>query len=152
MRRGERGREKERFWRGIVRRQRVSGMSVREFCRIEGLSEPSFYFWRRELPRRRRRSGGSERTRPAGAAGGRAPGAASSRSPRGAAAFVPVVVSDAAAAAVVEIVLSDLTIVRVPPGCDRRTLALVLAALADRRAAAPGGLAAAAPDAGGPPC
>jgi hypothetical protein len=44
---------KERFWRGIIGRQRRSGQSVRGFCREHALSEPSFYAWRREIERRR---------------------------------------------------------------------------------------------------
>jgi hypothetical protein len=44
--------EKERFWREVIRRQRHGGLSVRGFCREEGLSEPSFHAWRRELARR----------------------------------------------------------------------------------------------------
>jgi transposase len=43
---------KQRYWRTVVRRHTCSGQSVREFCRGEGLSEASFYAWRRELSRR----------------------------------------------------------------------------------------------------
>lgn len=39
--------KKEAFWRDAVRRQARSGLSVREFCRKHGLSEPSFYERRR---------------------------------------------------------------------------------------------------------
>lgn len=58
--------EKERFWRSMVEAQRRGGLTVRAFCRERGISEPSFYSWRKELQRREetRRSGG-------GAAGGR---------------------------------------------------------------------------------
>ncbi|MGD9647994.1 MAG: hypothetical protein AB7U73_19940 [Pirellulales bacterium] len=49
-----RGRDvaKERLWRDAVRRQRQSGLSVREFCSRAGLSEAGFHWWRRELARR----------------------------------------------------------------------------------------------------
>lgn len=40
---------KEAFWRDAIRRQADGGRSVREFCRTHGLSEPSFYGWRRTL-------------------------------------------------------------------------------------------------------
>jgi transposase-like protein len=40
---------KERFWRRMVRRCSRSGLSVRAFCAEQGLSEPSFYAWRRTL-------------------------------------------------------------------------------------------------------
>ena len=58
---------KEGRWREAVSRQASSGLSVREFCRREGLIEPGFYTWRRTI---RERDGGV------------------------AAAFLPVVVSD----------------------------------------------------------
>jgi len=47
-----RDRGKERFWRQVVRRWRRSGLGVRAFCAAEGLAEPSFYAWRRQLARR----------------------------------------------------------------------------------------------------
>ena len=43
---------KEAFWRGAIRRQAESGLSVREFCRRDRLSEPSFHGWRRTLRER----------------------------------------------------------------------------------------------------
>lgn len=39
----------EARWREAVKRQESSGISIREFCKQEGLHEPSFYAWRREL-------------------------------------------------------------------------------------------------------
>ena len=41
---------KERQWRGILQRQAASGLSIRQFCNAEDLSEASFYAWRRVLP------------------------------------------------------------------------------------------------------
>ena len=38
---------RERFWRTMVRRWQGSGLSVRAFCQQHGLSQPSFYSWRR---------------------------------------------------------------------------------------------------------
>jgi transposase-like protein len=52
MARGRRDVEKEQFWRLAVEEQQRSGLGVREFCRRESVSEPSFYAWRRELRRR----------------------------------------------------------------------------------------------------
>lgn len=43
---------KERYWRQMVRQCRGSGLSVRAFCEERGLSEPSFYAWRRILKER----------------------------------------------------------------------------------------------------
>jgi hypothetical protein len=94
--------ERERFWREAVAGHKKSGMSVRAFCVERGLSEPSFYAWRRELTLR-----------------GRAP-----RTP--AATFVPVqVVADS----LVEVVLPNGVVVRVPPATDAATVARLVAAL-----------------------
>jgi len=41
----------EQQWRDRLRRWRDSGRSVREFCWREGVSEPSFYQWRKRLKR-----------------------------------------------------------------------------------------------------
>jgi transposase-like protein len=36
-------------WQRIVREQQASGLSVAAFCRRRGLTQPSFYAWRRRL-------------------------------------------------------------------------------------------------------
>jgi len=53
--------EKERAWRQAIKRQAKSGMTIRAFCRSEGLSEPSFHAWRRELNRRDAEKTGKKR-------------------------------------------------------------------------------------------
>jgi transposase len=40
---------KEQFWRRMLRQWQRSGLSVRAFCQQHGLSQPSFYAWRRTL-------------------------------------------------------------------------------------------------------
>ena len=105
-RRGERDRGKERFWRRVLRQWRDSGRSVRAFCAAHGLSEPSFYGWRRTL---------AERDREAPA-------------------FVPVTVAPAPAAPALEVVLGPDRVVRVPPGFDAATLRDLLAVLAEAAA------------------
>ena len=47
-------------WREILKRQASSGLSVREFCAAEGVSQPSFYAWRRKL-RERKNNGARSR-------------------------------------------------------------------------------------------
>jgi len=49
--------EAELRWREILKRHAGSGLSVREFCRTEGISQPSFYAWRRKF--RERKNDGS---------------------------------------------------------------------------------------------
>jgi transposase-like protein len=43
---------KERFWRRMIQQWRRSGLSGRAFCLTHGLSESSFYAWRRTLAQR----------------------------------------------------------------------------------------------------
>jgi len=43
---------KERRWLDLVQRWRQSRLTVRAFCERRGLSEPSFYGWRRVLRQR----------------------------------------------------------------------------------------------------
>jgi hypothetical protein len=44
--------EREAQWRVSVAGQVASGLSVREYCRQQGLREPTFYAWRRTLAQR----------------------------------------------------------------------------------------------------
>jgi hypothetical protein len=93
---------KERQWRQWLRDWRSSGLSVRAFCRLRGLSEPSFYAWRRTLQQ------------------------------RPAAPFVPVrVVADEAPATAspLELVLAGGRLLRVGPGFEAATLRQLLAVL-----------------------
>jgi len=57
MARQRRDSDKERFWRDVLARHRVSGLSARAFCRRDGLSEASFYSWRRTIAERDAGSG-----------------------------------------------------------------------------------------------
>lgn len=41
--------ERELRWRELVDRQASSGLSVRAFCSELGISQPSFYAWRKRL-------------------------------------------------------------------------------------------------------
>ena len=45
QRQGSRG----RFWRQVLKRFAGGGQSIRGFCESHGLSQPSFYSWRRRL-------------------------------------------------------------------------------------------------------
>jgi hypothetical protein len=47
-----RSRQRHEYWRQIVMGQPGSGQSIRQWCRQQGVREPSFYAWRRELARR----------------------------------------------------------------------------------------------------
>jgi len=98
----------------MVRQWHRSGVSVRAYCEEHGLSEPSFYGWRRSLAER-------------DAVGVR---------------FVPVHVAaepgpqtpaDAAAAAALELVLGAGRRLRIGPGFDGPTLQRLLPLLEESR-------------------
>lgn len=57
---------KEAFWRDALRRQGKSGVSVREFCRREGVGESNFYAWRRAIDERDSESGGKTKRKNVG--------------------------------------------------------------------------------------
>ena len=107
---------KERKWRRVVRRWRRTGLSIRAFCRAEGIGEHLFYWWRRELARRDQHKAAAHK---------RVTGTSKT------AAFVPVrVVADQSAG--IEIVLRGGQVVRLHSGFDRQALTQVLAILEGR--------------------
>ena len=104
---------KEQFWRRMLRQWQRSGLSVRAFCDQQGLSQPSFYAWRRTLGERDAR----------------------------AIAFVPVEVlpeplplptSDEPACGL-ELLLTSGHMLRIGPAFDAPTLRRLLAVLQERR-------------------
>jgi hypothetical protein len=111
MANAQRDRGKEQFWRQTLARWRQSELTVRAYCAQYGLSEPSFYAWRKVLARRDRRA-----AEPAGPA----------------AVFVPVQIVPEPGVAI-EIVMPQGHVVRVRPGFDRQTLRHVLATLDEER-------------------
>jgi hypothetical protein len=52
MARVPRDRQKEVFWRRMLREQERSGLTARAWCQRRGLRECNLYWWRRELKRR----------------------------------------------------------------------------------------------------
>jgi hypothetical protein len=44
--------EKEAFWRMVMEEHRGSGLTIKAFCKQQGISEPSFYAWRKKLNQR----------------------------------------------------------------------------------------------------
>jgi transposase-like protein len=119
---------KEAYWRGQVERQVRSGLSVRAFCRQQGLAENSFYAWRRELAVRDREQ-----------AAARTPAALQPEQPR--TPFAEVVVAVPAelrpVTPAIEIILttagsSAARRIAISPGFDPATLAAVLDVLEQR--------------------
>ena len=125
MGRRQRGRdlEKERSWRRTLRDWRRSGLSVREFCDWQALSEASFYAWRRELGKRDREASRRE--------------SRVNDSATNVPQFLPVQVvtesaQDSEVQRFLEVQLPTGVRLRVPPGFDRQTLGDVLAGLGVR--------------------
>lgn len=54
---------REQRWRKLVDRQAGSGLSIREYCLKEGVSQPSFFAWRRRF---REEGGQGVSARPSG--------------------------------------------------------------------------------------
>jgi transposase-like protein len=91
------------FWTALIGKQKRSGQSVRTFCQEQGVSQPSFYYWRQQL--------GGERRGPVQFALVETGGSAS-RTDRG-----------------VELELAGGVRLQVQPGADAATLRMVLAVL-----------------------
>src|SRR5262249_31888254 len=113
--------DREESWRRTIREQQGSGLSVRDFCRREGLKDWTFRWWRQELARRDRQPSigpPEERTDAAPA-------------------FLPLRLMDLEAVAPrsappIEIILPTGSMIRIPSGFDPRTLGQVLAVLEGR--------------------
>lgn len=94
---------KEKYWRGLLRQWRRSGLTPREFCVHQGISQPSFYAWRREIAQRDQHPF----SRPATAT------------------FVKLAL-DAAVPSAIEIVVADGRLLRVRSGFDADLLRQLL--------------------------
>ena len=94
---------KEQYWRQVLARLRSSGLSLRAYCELHRISQPSFYWWRRQVSRR-------DSTRPR---------------------FLPVCVGPDSVVLdgdddAIEVVLANQRCLRVRPGFDRATLVRLL--------------------------
>jgi hypothetical protein len=106
---------KERYWRRLLRQWQRSGLTGRDFCAERGLSEPSFYAWRREIARR------DQALRPAAKT---ASPSASHAGARGTAlpAFLPITVEPVPVLPALEVVLAGSRVLRIPAGVQAATL------------------------------
>jgi hypothetical protein len=118
MERGQRDPVLERQWRERVANWQASGLSVRAFCVTNGLTEPTFHFWKRELRARDQAMASSPR-RPTKSPPATSPAA----HPK----FVPLTVLPAATLAV-EVRCPSGHVVCLPE-CDVASLASLFAAL-----------------------
>ena len=101
--------DQEQFWRMALETWQSSGLSIRQFCKDEGLSEPQFYVWRKKL------------------SGGGITGPAHQDEPRQQA-FIEVALpknNDIT----IELLLTSGNMVRIPCGADSAALSNVMSAL-----------------------
>ena len=115
------------FWQELIQRRRQSGLSVAQLCEQAGVSPASFYRWQRQL------RGGPALGRKAVSAGSRVAAAPQARcDARAESRLVPVqIVADPPtgrdeSAGQLEVELPGEIRLRIPAGCDRATLELVI--------------------------
>jgi hypothetical protein len=117
-----RSEEKEQFWRQMVDGHAGSGLSVWRYCSDRGVSEQSFFAWRKELARR-----------DAAARQKRARSAATNQSPAPIRfAQLQIAAGELVGGACLEIVLPTGIRIRVPRGACQDTLSDVLGVLEGR--------------------
>ena len=103
--------DQHQFWQMAIEAWQAGGLSIRQFCKQEGLSEPSFYNWRRRLKE----------------SADTPPDCGTDSSPE---TFIQVSLSGGSASGV-EFVLSSGHTLRIPAGVDRQTLVTVFSALGE---------------------
>ena len=116
-------RAQERVWRQIFRDQGISGLTHVAFCHKYSIPRHRYFWWKREIKKRRRR-GKAE-------ASSRTPRKAKSKPARNG--LVPVCVvesrSSAEAGSSFEIVLRNGRVLRIPQQFDREALSSLLSLL-----------------------
>ena len=113
-----RDREKERYWRKVIRGAARSGVSIRQFCRQRRLKDSQFHWWQRKLKERRQACALESRSR--------------NKAAKGAGQATFALVSEEQGelgSAGIELVLRGGRRVRIGKGVDEETLRTVLAVL-----------------------
>lgn len=103
--------DQQQFWQMAIETWQASGLSVRNFCRKEGLSEPTLYSWRKKLAKADGLGVGKQKDTTS-------------------AAFIEVAMPKSEPVAL-ELVLSSGNTLRISPGADSKTLTNVLSALCE---------------------
>jgi hypothetical protein len=115
---------KEGFWRRTLARWQRSGLTIRDYCAQNGLSEASLYAWRRTIAQRDREAA----VVPAKSTRRRL---AKRRSRNGSATFLPVhvVPTSPAPTSAIEVVFGNGRVLRVAAGFDARVLRQLITCL-----------------------
>ena len=102
------GTDQQQFWRMVLETFQSSGLSVRRFCKQEGLSEASFYGWRKKLTASAKPVVGDDQVQPE--------------------AFIQIPIPQPASNCL-ELVLVSGHVLRIPSDIQREFLSHVLSAL-----------------------
>ena len=103
--------DQQQFWQMVLETFKSSDLSVRQFCKQEGLSEPSFYTWRKKLAKSDESAEGEQKdTNPS--------------------AFIEVAMPKNDSV-VLELLLSSGNTLRISSDTDSKTLVNVLSALCE---------------------
>jgi transposase len=103
--------DQRKFWQMAIETWQASGLSVRQFCKQEGLSEPSFYSWRKRL---------AKVVEPE----------ADNRAINSAEPFIQVSLQQEKSSCM-ELMFSSGHMLRINPGIDNKTLTVVLSAICE---------------------
>ncbi len=116
-----RNKTRELHWRGLLKQQSASGLTVAAFCRQESISPHSFYAWRRKFRGRHKPRGKQARSTKS---------ARSGHSTGGGTQLLPVRIEGASSLPSMRIHLPQQEVfVDVPSGIDGATVTVVLQAL-----------------------
>ena len=97
--------DQQQFWRMAIETWQASGLSVRQFCKQEGLQEPTFYSWRKKRTGDDSEQEDQHKPKPS--------------------AFIEVSMPQSNPT-VIELLLTSGNTLRMPTGADSTTLSMVL--------------------------
>ena len=107
--------EQKRFWRDLVERQTASGLTIAKFCAEAGVSQNSFYVWKKRL----RTTAPARQVTPVRRKHRRKKAVAKSLIP---VQVIPDVGHQPPTAKAIEIAWPNGVALRIPAGCDSKTL------------------------------
>ena len=100
--------DQQQFWKMVIETWQSSGLSVRQFCKKESLSEPSFYSWRKKLTGADSQQDNQHESEPS--------------------AFIEVAIPQNNSP-VIELLLTCGSVLKIPAGVDDKTLTTVISIL-----------------------
>jgi transposase-like protein len=100
--------DQQQFWKMVIETWQSSGLSVRQFCKKESLSEPSFYSWRKKLTDDKPEQDNQHKPEPS--------------------TFIEVAMPKNNSAAI-ELVLTSGNTLKLPNGVDAKTLTTIISVI-----------------------